>query len=206
MKAVLLAASVCLTVLLSPAGLCRADLYEWSVSSGGNGHFYEPVLVSAGIDWQDASAAAIASGGYLATITSAEENAFVYSLVSGNADFWRPTGPYNAEGPFLGGYKDPADPLNPAANWHWVTGEPWEYTNWVEIEPSGDETQNRLQFFGYYAMTGAEWNDLPHINYPESGYVVEYDHDPAVVPLPGAVLLGVLGLSYSGWWLRRQTC
>lgn len=29
--------------------------------------------------------------------------------------------------------------------------------------------------------------------------------DPSVVPVPGAALLGVLGLSYSGWRLRRRT-
>jgi hypothetical protein len=199
-RSVLLAAMV----LTGLTQFCEADLYQWSVESGGNGHFYEPVLVLAGIDWQDASVAAVASGGYLATITSAEENAFVYSLVSGNADFWRPTGDYNAEGPFLGGYKDPAT-SDPTANWHWVTGEPWAYTNWVEIEPSGPELQNRLQFFGYYALAGDLWNDVWATNYPESGYIVEYDHNPAVVPLPGAVLLGTVGLLYSGWRLRRAT-
>jgi hypothetical protein len=198
-QSILLAA----TIVMGLAGVCEADLYEWSVSSGGNGHFYEAVLVLAGIDWEHANTAAIARGGYLATITSAEENALVYSLVGSNPDFWRPTGPVNGEGPFLGGYKEPAIP-DPAANWHWVTGEPWVYTNWVEIEPSGDETQNRLHFFGYYSRTGPQWNDLPHINYLENGYIVEFAQRPAVVPAPGAALLGALGLSYAGWRLRRR--
>ncbi len=183
--------------------VCNADLYQWSVTNGGNDHYYEAVLVPAGIDWQDASTEATARGGYLATTTSAAENAFVYDLVDHDPAFWRWTGPYNAEGPFLGGYKYPAT-SDPKANWHWVTGEAWVYTNWVPIEPSGDETQNRLQFFGYRARAGARWNDVPHINYPENGYIVEYDDNPAVVPLPGAVLLGALGLSYAGWRLRHQ--
>jgi hypothetical protein len=177
-----------------------ADLHEWSVSSGGNGHFYDPVLVSAGIDWEGANAAATARGGYLATITSAEENAFVYSLVDDPA-FWRDTGPVNGEGPFLGGYRLSYNPSNPAADWHWVTGEPWVYTNWVPIEPSGDQTQNRLHFFGYYSRQGPQWNDLPHVNYFENGYIVEFDQNP--VPVPGAALLGMIGLGYSAMRLRR---
>ncbi len=183
------------------AGDGRADLHEWSVVSGGNGHFYEPVLVSGGIDWEAANATAIASGGYLATTTSAQENTFVYSLVADNRDFWRWVGDYNAEGPWLGGYKDPAT-SDPKANWHWVTGEPWVYTNWVPIEPSGPEMQNRLAFFGYYSRSGSLWNDVWSVDYPANGYIVEFDQNP--VPLPGAVLLGVLGLGYAGMCLRRQ--
>ena len=179
----------------------KADLYKWSVTDGGNDHYYEAVLVPGGIDWEGANAAATALGGYLATITSAAENAFVYDLVDHNPAFWRWTGPYNAEGPFLGGYKDPAT-SDPAANWHWVTGEPWAYTNWVEIEPSGLELQNRLQFFGYYARFGDLWNDVWATNYPENGYIVEFTTNP--VPVPGAAALAVLGLGYSGWRLRRQ--
>lgn len=158
---------VTVTMLALP-GLCGAGICEWPVGIGGNGHFYEAVLVPTGIDWEAANTAASARGGYLATLTSAQENAFVYSLVANDPAFWRPTGPVNGEGPFIGGYKNPADPQNPAANWHWVTGEPWAYTNWVPIEPSGDETQNALHFFGYYSRTGAQWNDLPHINYFET--------------------------------------
>ncbi len=192
------------TFVLGFAGLCEGAFCEWPVSSGGNGHFYEAVLVPAGLDWEAANAAAIVKGGYLVTLTSAAENAFVYSLVSGDAAFWRLTGPYNSEGPFLGGYKDPADPSNPAANWHWVTGEPWVYTNWVPIEPSGDETQNRLHFFGYYSHTGAQWNDLPHINYLENGYIVEFDGRPVTVPAPGAALLGAIGMGFIGWRVRQR--
>jgi hypothetical protein len=184
-------------------GLCEADLCEWSVRSGGNGRFYEAVLVPEGIDWEEASAAA--RGGYLATITSAQENAFVYELVD-DPVFRREAGPGspNGTGPFLGGYRAAWDPLDPAANWAWVTRERWAYTNRVEIEPSGDATQNRLQFFGYYSLMGPLWNDLPRINCPQNGYVVEFNVNPVL--FPGTAPLGMIGLGTTGWRLRCRTC
>ncbi len=111
--------------------------------------------------------------------------------------FWRWVGPYNAEGPWLGGFKEPAT-SDPTANWHWVTGEPWVYTNWVPIEPSGPELQNRLAFFGYYARMGPQWNDVWAIDYPANGYIVEFNQDPVTIPAPGAALLVLLGLACAG--------
>ncbi len=183
-------------------GSAAQDLVRWSADDGGNDHFYEAVVVSEGIDWEGANTAATARGGYLATITSAAENAVVYSLVDDPA-FWRPTGPVNGEGPFIGGYRFAWNSSDPAGNWAWVTGEKWDYTNWVPIEPSGDQTQNALHLFGYYSRMGPLWNDLPSVNYLENGCVVEYDHDPTVVPTPGAVLLCGMGLGHGLRRLRR---
>jgi len=47
----------------------------WTVESGGNGHYYE--YVSTGKPWPEARQDALARRGYLATITSPEENAFI---------------------------------------------------------------------------------------------------------------------------------
>jgi hypothetical protein len=190
-------------ILVGLPALCLADLYQWSVEDGGNGHYYETVLAPAGIDWEGANTAATERGGYLATLTSAEENAFVYDLVDDDDAFWRWVGPYNAEGPFLGGYQD-SGTSDPAANWHWVTGEIWSYTNWVPIEPSGPELQNRLAFFGYCSRMGPQWNDVWSINYPANSYIIEYNEQPSVVPLPPALWLGVLGLGSAARRLRRK--
>ena len=53
----------------------------WTLASGGNGHTYRVVAKTGLISWDSANAAAQAAGGYLATITSAAENAFVLSLI-----------------------------------------------------------------------------------------------------------------------------
>ena len=49
-----------------------------------NGHYY--MAVDGTFTWIEADTAAKAIGGHLATITSAEENAFIYGLCNGN--YW----------------------------------------------------------------------------------------------------------------------
>src|SRR5215471_2436987 len=71
--------------------------YTWEVSAGGNGHKYLPVSGFTGLTWTIADSLARAKGGYLATLTSPAENAFVFSLVDA-PQFW--TGG-NGSGPAL---------------------------------------------------------------------------------------------------------
>lgn len=155
-------------VTLATCSCCMArSLVEWSVSSGGNGHFYEVVKVTTSIDWNAARAAAEARGGYLATLTSAGENAFVAQLVT-----------QSGENAFLGGYQ--ATPTAPAnETWTWVTGETWNFTSWAAGEPN-DQGSNEA----YLEMwTNTYWNDCPvsGSNYSQFAYVVE------VVPSPAGV-------------------
>jgi len=159
------------TLLIASAGLASADPVSWS----GNGHFYDVVSVPGTISWEDANAAAIAAGGYLATITSRAENDFVFLLVNNNT-YWQ-----GDSGPWLGGFQFPAT-QQAAANWHWVTGEAWNYTNWQIGQPndSGGKAEDKLQFgFGARVST---WNDIMSIDptpaYRPIAYIVEWDHDP----------------------------
>ena len=69
-----------ITVSITPAG---TNYFS------GNGHYYK-VVQNNGIDWDDAKTAAEASTlygltGYLVTVTSADENAFIYSKINQNA-------------------------------------------------------------------------------------------------------------------------
>ena len=174
---------------------CKAVPVEWPVANGGNGHSYEVVLVSGGIDWESANVAAIEAGGYLATITSAEENVFVHNLAVSNPDFWGDSGNYgpNIYGPWLGGFQPEGSP-EPTGGWEWVTGELFNYTNWTIHEPDNGSggIENRLHFWDArtplpYAPT---WNDISSDSGLNS-YVVEYIPEPATLLLLG---LGALAL------------
>jgi hypothetical protein len=70
-----------IALLAAPA---QAEPVRWS----GNGHHYEVVVVPEGITRLGAKAAASARGGYLATLTSAEENRFVWSLIANQPSIW----------------------------------------------------------------------------------------------------------------------
>jgi len=131
----------------------------------GNGHWYEAVYVGpCGITRTNAQNAASDSGGYLASCTSAAENDFVYSLVSGNNDFWF-LDPYdNGIGPWLGGYYQ--------GGWKWVTGEPWSYANWTPLHPAGSE--NFMGFLGLGTLKAKTWANF-FDNQPCRGYIVERD-------------------------------
>jgi hypothetical protein len=151
-----------------------AALLQWKIEDGGNGHFYELVNVSGGITWNDAMASAELRGGYLATITSQSEQNFISNIVGDG---------YNYR---IGGFQPP-NSIEPDGNWQWITGEPFNYTNWLQEpkEPSGD---------GDTMVLRAEslWNDGP-ADYLYFGYILE-------TPEPATLLL--LGLG--GFMLRKK--
>ena len=98
------------------ASVTSGSTIQWS----GNGHRYEPMLVGTGdISWTDAENAATASGGYLATITSAGESEFGYSLVSGNDDFWAINPSGDGIGPWLGGHQYDRSGSSPPGRHSW---------------------------------------------------------------------------------------
>ena len=150
---------------------CTGGAVKWL-----NGHCYDAVLAP-GLSWDEAQAACVDRGGYLATITSAEENTFVFSLVSGDSAFWYLDAFDNGLGPWLGGYQPPG--LPPDEGWQWVTGEPFVYTNWETDQP-GDlvgTDQNLLRFFKQGALIGSRWDDCEPDNplAHRRGYVFESD-------------------------------
>lgn len=178
------------------AGMANAVPMQWSSSVGGNDHWYDAIASQS--LWEDAKIATEQIGGYLATMTSADENQFIVDtfLQSNIAarHYW------------LGGYQ-----LNnnsePAGNWAWVTGEQWNYTNWTSLEPNnigGDE--DYLQFYMRDGKVGA-WNDL-HVDSLTDGFFIEYDTAPSSVPEPATILLvgmGLAGLSGVGMKKKKMT-
>lgn len=173
----------------------EAVTIQWKAEDGGNNHWYQIVLGRQ--TWQQADAAAQATSvdgqiGYLATITSAAEQAFLNSLNPSNANLW------------LGGSDEETEGL-----WRWVRGPEAGtlinsgFTNWAPGEPN-DYGPGEDYLQGWW--NGTRWNDLrtswTHLN---NGYVIEYDEAPIPVPLPaGLPLVGASLLALAGLRLRRK--
>jgi hypothetical protein len=181
-------------VLLSSVLVAEAAPTRWDV----NGHFYEAIAVPQGISWANASTQAQLAGGHLATITSAVENAFVFSLITDTA-FWRLNTSHFYDGPWIGGFQPPGSP-EPGGNWQWVTGEPFVYQNWSSpMQPDNTAgIEDKLHFWGISGTVDSKWNDHNPLGADGSvsgvrGYVVE------TVPEPSTFCLIVIGLA--GWCL-----
>ena len=177
---------------------------QWTAASGGNDHYYDAVLVQSGIDWNTAKVGAIASGGYLATITSAAENSFVFALLGGNANFWINDNAGNKQGPWLGAFQ-PAGSVEPGGGWTWVTGEAFSFTAWGTGEPNNSGgVEDSLQYFGFGASipVAPRWNDARGTNNAIHGYLVEFNSAP--VPEPETGVLLAAGLLLTGLAARRR--
>ena len=192
--------------------LVGGTITQWNV----NGHDYEVVAAPGGITWSDASTGATALGGYLATITSAGENDFVFGLVDDPAFYVQgqsPGGLLRALGPWIGGYRPSPGPSS--SGFAWVSGETFSYSDWASGEPSNTNSdENNIQFI-YKCASGAPscttplaptWNDLAsgadtYYHELPVAYVVEFDSAP--VPEPGSLAL-VLGGFAVFWWVYRR--
>ena len=96
-----------------------SSIYQWKEADGGNGHYYAFGQFGS---WRQIEAHAEASDSTLATITSQDEQDFIENVViaqSGQRQF------------FIGAVDENQD-----NQYEWVTGEPWEYENWVSGQPS----------------------------------------------------------------------
>lgn len=156
-----------------------ADPVQWSVSEGGNGHYYDEVLGTS--TWQQARDAAEllefnGVQGHLVTITSAEEQDFLQNQFPHDVFtvYW------------LGGFQDKnaSDYSEPDGAWKWVTDEPFEYANWAPEEPNNMGTGSE-EFLVMYS-TSWKWNDY-YETATAAGYYAEY------VPEPSALIFAMLG-------------
>lgn len=153
--------------------------------------------MSGGITWDDANAAASASGTYLATITSVGENDFVFGLISDSPEFWVVAGTVYW-GPWLGGSDEVTE-----GTWEWITGEPWVYENWGAGQPDDSGGQDHLHFRGEPAPA-SEWDDF-HRDAPSVAYITE----TLEIPIPsvsewGLVVITLLGMTAGTIMLGRR--
>ena len=172
-----------------------ATAVEWSSSVGGNDHWYWSVQAPAGISWTDASTAAGAAGGHLATITSAAENQFIFDNVASDTTLWA-WGDARYVGPWLGGYQDQAAPeFDGTADsaWRWVSGEAWSFATWSPGAPAiGFEQWGGARFLQYFNVAerapldvwNNRWDGLEGV--PVVAYIVETN-----VPEPSTVAVAL---------------
>jgi len=133
------------------------NLVQWSEGTGGNGHWY--AVLPGERYWVDANALVgtleqEGMTGYLATVTSPEENEFIFSSVIAGTNqpsildmFW------------LGG-------RDTGGAWQWLTGESFVYTNWSTGEPNNQGIETALGMWGHHqthpsAIPGMWNNALP---------------------------------------------
>jgi len=135
----------------------------------GNGHRYEIVDQNI-MDWGRARLEAERRGGYLATITSAEEQQFVENLIStGRMDVY-----------WLGGQLV-------GRQWRWITDEAFEYTNWTPGQPDNFRgQQNRLSILRTPHIPMSQrgmWDDTEDIRGEQTqiGFIIEYPASQPVI-------------------------
>lgn len=122
------------------------------------GHFGNSryVIFKGKLTWWEAETYCESLGGHLATITSQAEQDFIDSLNSDGDRLW------------IGGYRPEG------LGFAWITGEPWNYTNWDEGEPNN--SSNVVSNEDSVCLWPSKWNDLSYKNTSEQyGFICEWD-------------------------------
>lgn len=164
--------------LLALSGAVQAQI----IYNPSNDSYYE--LVETAKSWNDSRADAdarsyLGRAGHLATLTSADENAFVMANFSMPFRTW------------IGGWQPEGD-SDVNAPWEWVTGESFTFTNWGPGEPNGGLSENHLDI-----LFNGNWND--EAGWIDNYFLVEYS---SAVPEPATA--GILGAGFFLAAARRR--
>lgn len=142
-----------------------------------NGHFYKPVSSTntyTGSKSASSSTSFKGQQGYLVTITSADEDAFIYNNVP-QSSIWFALSDASQEGYWRIDAGPENGTLIKTQNGQYNGNIAGQYNNWAPGEPNNSGGE-------HYAVTkwnGSQWNDLPNNFY--CAYVIEYGTwtDPA---------------------------
>ncbi|MCB2231681.1 hypothetical protein KQH82_13260 [bacterium] len=130
----------------STVGDTLLNLVQWPAAAGGNDHWYAVLPQTVQFANAHTLAHSLVLGsdsGYLATVTSAEENEFILNNVIAGV-----VQPQDLNQFYLGGYY--------TDQWQWLTPEVWSYQNWAFGEPNNIDLEKGLAIL---AGSG-EWNNV----------------------------------------------
>lgn len=127
-----------------------------------NSHKYR--LFKESLTWKEAKEKCESMGGYLATITSKAESDFIKGFANEERSYW------------IGGTDEGSEGV-----WHWVTEEPFTFTNWNSGEPNNfNGNEHFLEFDG--GGGNGLWNDTTNVPSDSEGgryYICEWgDYTP----------------------------
>jgi hypothetical protein len=123
-----------------------------------NNHWYERIDDT--MSWHEAKAHCESLEGYLVTITSQDEQDFVFDNLVSNS-------PYDC---WLG-----ATDEDDEGNWHWVTGEDWNFENWDSEEP---DNCNSIEHYAVSITPDGSWQDRATLNNGSCGCDCPDDFKP----------------------------
>ena len=122
---------------------CEIPGYTFGGNYNGHSYYISESFTS----WTEAKALAESIGGHLATISDANENAFVVGIVDFTCflDYaWIGLSDEDVEGTFV-----------------WVTGEPLIYTNWAPGNPGGSQQDYTEIYSSFYGGTWGDYESPP---------------------------------------------
>ena len=193
------------------------NIVVWDSISGGNDHTYAVLKMTQ--NWTEANAVAPtlmqgADNGYLATITTQEENDFILNSVITGAG----NQPSVLNQFYLGAFWI-------SGSWTWQTGEPFSFENWSPTEPNNVGTETVIAIWGFGETDprrpAGTWNNtLPDDSFNRFAIqwsIIEWD-TPAVAPPPpppstiptlsewGMIILSLLMFGWMTWVIiKRRT-
>ncbi len=160
--------SVVGNVQLSVAATVNPTGYYYN---GVNGHFYKPV--TPGASYTAARAASLLTTfkgerGYLVTITSASEDAFIQANVP-QSTIWFAATDEVIDGTWVIDAGPEKGTVMKTSNGQTAGNRPGVYNNWAGGEPNG---YNHSEDYAVTKWNGSQWNDLS--NNWTNPYVIEY--------------------------------
>ena len=163
MSVAVAAGSICSGVM------AQSTAVQWTVASGGNGHWYQVVQRPYGIySWNSTRDIAIGRGADLLTCTSNDEWQFAQALMQPSP-----------KSQFLAGGRRPANGSIPLTNgWQWIDGTNWTFSVWNAGVPNNNSGDDLYLCVGLGFLPGGldGWDDWREIDF-SAGYVVEWSAD-----------------------------